>query len=111
MNGNWIENRAEADEFLKTHSSVRLTMRRVRAGWIAEIEETHVQPLPHLPMRLASLRSTLANRYLANVYDREAHVNLLWASRMPNWPGDLGALPELAAAIIKAEACGQGVCA
>jgi hypothetical protein len=103
MSANWIETNDEADEFLARHDRVRLNLRKVRGGWVAEIDGTRERPLPHGPMPIAALRMTLAIRYLAECYDKTAHVNLVWARRMPNWAGDLGALPEIAAAILRAE--------
>jgi len=103
MNGNWIETEAEADEFLARHPVVRLNLRKARGGWVAEIEGTSERPLPHGPMPLESLRMTLATRYLAESYGQTAHVNLAWARRMPNWAGDLGALPEIASAIVRCD--------
>ena len=103
MDGNWITTEAEADEFLSRHSAAWLTFRKVRGGWVAEIKGSRERPLPHGPMPLEYLRLTLATRYLAQSYGNAAHVNLAWAKHMPNWVGDLGALPEIAAAILRAE--------
>jgi hypothetical protein len=104
MNGNWIETNEEADEFLARHDRIRLNLRKVRGGWVAEIDGTGERPLPHGPMPLAALRMTLAIRYLAESHGQTAHVNLIWARRLPNWEGGLGALPEIAAAILRFEA-------
>ena len=78
-------------------------MRKVRGGWVAAIEGTSERPMPHGPMPLAALRMTLATRYLAEIHGKTARVNLAWAREMPNWAGDLGALPEIAAAILRSE--------
>jgi len=103
MNGNWIETNEEADEFLARHERIKLNLRKVRGGWVAEVDGTRERPLPHGPMPLAALRMTLAIRYLAESHGQTARVNLAWARRMPNWAGELGGLPEIAAAILRSE--------
>jgi hypothetical protein len=102
----WITTAAQADEFLAGHHSVRLDYRRTRGGWVAVVAGSRVRPLPHGPMRRrVDLERTLAQRYLAEVYDDHASVYLKWARALPNWANNsgLGALPELARAIEQAE--------
>lgn len=104
-----IKTKEDADAFLKTYSLVRLGLRKVKGGWVAELMHSHVgsgvRPLPHKPMSKHALMLTLATRYLATVHPRlnVAYVNLDWARRLPNWAGEVGALTELSAAILRRE--------
>jgi hypothetical protein len=101
----WIDNAADADAFVEAHPAVELRFRKVRGGWVATIAGSTIRVLPHLPMRLAELRLTLATRYMATCYSDRAHVNTGWARAMPNWSHNngLGAIPEIARAVMLAE--------
>jgi hypothetical protein len=102
----WIDNAADADAFVESHPHVELQFRKVRDGWVATIAGTTTRVLPHRPMRLDRLRLTLATRYLAACYSDHASVNLRWARALPNWSHNdgLGAIPEIAHALMRAEA-------
>jgi len=102
----WIDNAADADAFIEAHPTVELRFRKVRDGWVATIAGGTVNVLPHRPMRLALLRLTLATRYLATAYTDVAYINTRWARALPNWShnGGLGAIPEIAHAVMLAEA-------
>jgi hypothetical protein len=101
----WIDNAADADAFIEAHPTVELRFRRVRGGWVATVAGSTTRVLPHSPMRLTELRMTLATRYLATCYSDHAYVNTRWARAMPNWShnGGLGAIPEIARAVMLAE--------
>lgn len=109
MLGRWIESDEEADDFMASREPhLKLRLMKKRDGWVAVIDGTDTRPLPHYPMHKRKLQITLAGRYLAFVYDDTAYVNLQWARGMPNWATKLGALPELAAAILKCEEVANG---
>lgn len=105
----WIDNAADADAFIGSHPTVELRFRRVRGGWVATVAGSAARVLPHSPMRLTELRMTLATRYLATCYSDHAYVNTRWAQAMPNWShnGGLGAIPEIARAVMLAEAASE----
>ena len=105
----WIDNAADADAFIEAHPTVVLRFRKVRDGWVATIAGGTVSVLPHPPMRLALLRLTLATRDLATAYTDVAYINTRWARALPNWShnGGLGAIPEIARAVMLAEAASE----
>jgi len=101
----WIDTAADADAFVEAHPTVELRFRKVRGGWVATIAGSTTRVLPHLPMRLVDLRLTLTARYLATTYSDHAYINTRWARALPNWSnnGGLGAIPEIARAVMLAE--------
>jgi hypothetical protein len=101
-----VNTKLEANQFLEGRHSVVLRLHKARDGWVALIDGSEISPLPHRPMPLRKLQLTVATRYLAEVHGKIAIVNLRWARDLPNWSNNngLGALPELASAIRRAEA-------
>lgn len=95
-----IETDEEADAFLSCHKTVRLVLRKYNGGWAAVIEGSDLRPMPHGLMPKRQLQLILANRYLAEVYNEAAYVNLEWLRRHPGWASNLGGLPEIARPIL-----------
>jgi len=102
----WIDNAADADAFIEAHPTVVLRFRKVRGGWVATIAGSTTRVLPHQPMRLHQLQLILATRYLATTYFDVCYINTRWARALPNWANNngLGAIPEIARAVMLAEA-------